>query len=573
MPKDRKIWIIVLLTFLGIIFLVWIVKRSTKGAIQKDRSFGLTSVQALRRDPKFYQDNYDATLQYLLQVYPSASESFGKLSTLELASFYNSLWFYYNCEASFDQTLTGWDPAKSWQTHLCWAALPGCGTTYAKLPYTPQGYIYSFKTWINDDWTPFFDSDSTVPPKDVTGSVPGQAFWYWYNGPAPVWMYQRAIFRYVYDTSHMITQDPCNIGLCATPSIFKGNLETMSPEWNYPHEWWKGVPSGGYIEVTAASEPGIPNSPPILWFDGWTGSGTFLSVGNTHVARNKCHACFTMCELMNKTGDGRKKLQQWFNVTDPYEICKNLLSGGEWTNDNLVLHCIGVTAPLVLDSSTGKKVKCSFCNQNYWQSVSIPNSPAGWGSGIGKIFYSDWATWCDLERDDSGHFTFANECIDKVMYGGSYKADRFSDTGAWDEFLFAMGLHLGFDTIQLTNSANGVGFWQVEILELRGYPPEARDRDYSKFIQLEKGQPCPLIEYIPEFTNQYMKEIPARILSLRDPLDVMNESKVQKCTTLDYKSEDVINLTCDGNISKMFKNLKVQDSNLPDCSRIHNPTH
>ncbi len=572
-------WIPVVAAILAGALLVWIIYRASRGSSTVGlRSFGLTSVYALRRESQFYEDNYDATLRYLLQVYPTASDSLRSLSPLELACFYNSLWFYYNCESAFNDTIE--------KTHLCWEALPDCGKKYAKMPYTPQGWIYSFKTWIENNWTPYFDSDSTVPPKEVAGAVPGRAFGYWYNGPAPVWMFQRVVFRYIFDTSRMIRQVPCQVGnnasLCATPPVLKGNLETLTPQWTYPHEWWKGVPSGGYMEITAASEPGLSTSPPLLWYDGWVGSGTFLAVGNTHVALNKIHACFTLCKLMRTTSGGEQKLQEWFGTTDPYQVCKNLMTGNRWENRNQVLTCKGVSDPLILDSVTGKKIRCGVCNQNSFQAVSIPNTPAGWYGNIDNVFVSDWANLCQLKPDARGNFTFTNECIDKAMYGESYRANRISNGVTWDEPMFVLGLNLQFDTIQIVTDPNGGGWWQYEILELRGYPEAAKNRDYSEFIRLGPNQSCPVamngFEYIPDFTDKYMDKIPAQTLSVRDPLDVYNESKVQTCTVPSFKNrpkdQGTVNLTCKENLSNMFRNLQVFDPGNPvNCQNVNNPTH
>ncbi len=97
---------------------------------------------------------------------------------MELAKFYNSLWFYYNCESQFvSQNIVQpiWDENKNSYiqkgVESCWNPLPGCGDKYPKLPYTPQGYLYSFNNWLQD-WTPWINSDSTVDAKNITGSFP-----------------------------------------------------------------------------------------------------------------------------------------------------------------------------------------------------------------------------------------------------------------------------------------------------------------------------------------------------------------------------------------------------------------
>ena len=114
-------------------------------------------------------------------------------------------------------------------TDLCWEELPDCGNKYPKLPYTPIGLIYSFNKWIKD-WEPVIYSDGTnYSPKDITGSVPGQTFWKKYNGPAPVWMFQRSIFRYIYSDKKIVTKNNRNY-----PTIFPGPIENLNLYWNKP---------------------------------------------------------------------------------------------------------------------------------------------------------------------------------------------------------------------------------------------------------------------------------------------------------------------------------------------------
>ena len=57
-----------------------------------------------------------------------------------------------------------------------------------------------------------------------------------------------------------------------------------------------------------ASEPGLAPSPPICWFDGWRGSGTWVNVGKTIVVRNKVDGVFKMAKEAAQTQAGRETL-------------------------------------------------------------------------------------------------------------------------------------------------------------------------------------------------------------------------------------------------------------------------
>ena len=271
----------------------WGVKDSGTGLL--GAVLGPRTRSVLTQPPNFYEKNKQMTINYLRAVYPTTD--FSELNANDVAKVYNSLWFWYNCSAKWGSPNTRIDGNVT-----CWNELPGCGETngYPKLPYPPQGWLYSWNDWIGTDgkrgqniWrdkTKLKDqislSDSSGDVADYTGSVPGQTFWNWYNGPNPIWMYQRAIFRYCYNPRFgaNIVKDGKTY---ATAGLTLGDISTsaLDVDWNIPRNWWTGVQAGGYLEVTMASEPGLAASPPICWFDGWRGSGTWINVGKTLVAR------------------------------------------------------------------------------------------------------------------------------------------------------------------------------------------------------------------------------------------------------------------------------------------------
>ena len=534
------------------------------------RSYALGSLKHLKRSNSFYLNKRDATLRYLTAVYPI--NSFHKLKTLELAAFYNSLWFYYNCASKFKGG------------SLCWDGLPQCGSDkMPTLPYSPQGLLYSFKNYVSDSttrWQPFIDSDSTMPPEDITGSVPGEAFGTFYQGPAPVWMYQRAIFRNIYSPSPALTVEPYGGALQVSAPVLQGSLETIQPSYRYPEKWWLGVPDNGYMEISGASEPGLPYSPPLCWFDGWVGSGVFYNVGKSKRVRNKINATFELSKEMSLTPEGAATLQKWFGSSDPYQVVKNV---GFYGNPNLDSYnaCnvpltqsgkINDRGPIVASNNNvgDGKIQCNLCNNSWGQFSALPQTPAGWFNVL-KESIPNWALWCP-DVDASGNPVLSNRCVDAFMYGGSYKMDRLNNNISWDEPNFAMGVWLGYDSVQMTNSANGNGFWQYELMVLQGYPPETKNRDYSAFIQLVQdpnnvATTCDPIssqfEYVPKFREQYMNKVVPTLLSIRDPMDVNNKKRTMKCTTPIFAAVNPvnfgtdINVTCEENLSNMYTDLSV----------------
>ena len=159
-----------------------------------------------RTDPKRKK-----LLKYLSAVYPAAIDELNQMSFTELDEFYNTLWFYYNCDYSGD-TMIG---AGAKQQEACWSKV--CDVS---LPYAPTGLVYSWASW-NKNWSPMIISNPSLNLKTLGGSIPGQTFIPGTMGPSPVWQYARAIFRNIYTNPE---EDDFRI-----PSILKGNISELVP--------------------------------------------------------------------------------------------------------------------------------------------------------------------------------------------------------------------------------------------------------------------------------------------------------------------------------------------------------
>lgn len=531
----------------------------------------------LARPVDFYKDRQAATLTYLIGVYPQGARSLRALNYLQIAAFYNSLWFYYNCESSFDATFPSpW--ANGPMTKNCWQELPGCGKDFPKLPYTPQGYIYSVVDWIQSG-TPFVYSNSQMPASYFALGVPGVPFWGSDTmGPAPLFMHQRAIFRNVYTNKLPLMQTWTNSKevpetLSFTqPTIVPGLVGEFHPYWNYPQNWALGVPKNGWIEVLSADDPGMALSVTIMWLNGAIGSGVFYNVGNVLHGRNKVDATFLLATELAKSDAGKAALMDAYSTTDPYNVVASLL----------VNPVCAQKGGKVWDPVAEKTVECNWCSGGDTLG-SIPSryTPSiRWSENMYHFNVDDWLSFCSSSnptvagRSAGG---IPNACIDGMRAGSNYLSDRIGSQGSFDEAMTWMGCWCGYDTIELIQSANGDGTSQVEILVLKNLPVETKNRDYSEFLQLPlikddttgnlvatcqqgKFYVIPRQDKLDGFYAPYFKNFWAG-LSLRDPLDINNDSKATTCQqppwdkTRNGFSGDQYNLVCLNNSSKMLDRL------------------
>ena len=138
-----------------------------------------------------------------------------------------------------------------------------------------------------------------------------------------------------------------------------------------------------------------------------------------------------------------------------------------------------------------------------------------------------------------------------------------------------MGLWLGYDSIQMSMSPNGAGFWQYEIMVLYDYPEKAKNRDYSDFIEIDinnniNKDSCPVytltngqpavggVKYRNNFTSKYMENI-TKYFTLRDPLDIYNNKKATNIILDSIWKPDgpEYNITAKNHISSMFTGASI----------------
>jgi hypothetical protein len=488
MDKFLKL-IIIIIIIIGIVLIIYFFNNY--------KSLTLPDGSHLVKSFKFYKDMKNHTLKYLNTVYPTAINSFKDMSDLDIAIFYNSLWFYYNCDASFNQWIP--NPNNVLEKH-CWQSLPGCGSDMPKLPYTPQGSIYSYDSWINNNWTPWISSDSSIDPSLITSFSPGGPLWFKTVGPSPLFMPQRCIQRMVYNTDLpkiVNSKDGHNNKhSLRQPSLFSGKTGEWKSNWSYPKNWWKGISDNSYVEVTGADEPGMALSAATIWLNGAFGSGVFYNVGKSKRGRNKVDGAFILAEEMATTIDGKKALMENYYTIDPYQIIALLTQ-----------YPVYQKSPLVWFND--EKVECNWNMGAGITMSAIPNNNNGWDS-INTFDPVDWFSWSSARTpvENRSSYGLPNKAIDEIRFGENYLADRISVQGPYDEAMCWMGVFLGYDSIQLSQSANGTGFWQHEIIHLRDLPTEVKYRDYSAYMTKYTVDECNVVWRTDNnFFENYMKKL------------------------------------------------------------------
>lgn len=509
---------------------------------KRNYATSLPDGSSLIKSKDFYKEKYTETLNYLSAVYPTAIDNFREMNEIELAVFFNSLWYYYNCEASYKS------PSQA-KINQCWQKLPGCGGKYPKLPYSPQGYIYSFSDWIKGsfpeegNWSQYVFSDSSLSPSYYSSNTPGITLWAWLVGPGTLFTVQRSLTRNVFAEESYINP----------PEIVSGKIGGYSRKWNYPERWWLG---SKIIEVTySVVIPGGVGA--IVWWNGAPGSGIFLDCGKSKIARNKADGVFELVKEMIKTKDGKDALMKWYGFTDPYDIIACLIQQPCKQNGFYVW-----------DYSSNSRTQINICGSTN-MFYSLPISQGGWNN-LATFLPVDWYRWCSNKTSDpnrSWAYGINNDCLERIIKGIEYPADRISSSGCFDEALTVMGVFLGYDTVQLTNSANGSGGWQVEILELRGLPLEVKYRDYSRYVYVEKTNNNLLWRKDTDFIEKYMKSI-FNYITLRNPFDISNSKYIRNCEPIeDYKYNEQTttnwtwNIASKNHISDMYFRLNINGAN------------
>ncbi len=301
-------------------------------------------------------------------------------------------------------------------------------------------------------------------------------------------------------------------------------------KWNYPKGWLNGYSNNQFIEVTHFYHgPGGMTTSPGWWYNCFTGTGLFLNLGRTIVVRNKIDGVFKLASELATTDNGKSFLKKYFDSSDPYMIIYNFQIG---------IYCGG----------KGGKTPSSYCNIDIVPCCIAGGSDAFKGlpdeTGIAQEnnFYNAVIRYQNSIGISSNIPTYQGikSAINAAINGNNYNLMRFALNILGDEPMFFMGSILGYDTIQLPFDPNSNGYFVYELIDLR-LPPKYRvavkQRDYSQMINYKNiGAHNPGV-YGNTWKPQFLKDtidylVEKSLITIRDPLDIYNEKKVENCPEL-----------------------------------------
>lgn len=521
----------------------------------KGKGFGI-SVQDLEQPISFYKNMRNATLKYLSGVYPNGMNSISSLGDLELASFFNSLTYYYNCDFNYQgndlQSNNGEFPVK-------WDKLP-CANEYP-LPYPPQGWFF--------DWTAFNSLDIPYTYSDSTGGKqrlselgscrPGIAFINYgpkvRSGPGTLYVNCRTAIRNAYRPRGVINTaaiPPKKDGKYMWPPWARMNvISNRNMPWNYPWGWQNGVPDYQHIEVCHTQPtPGMVQSQG-WWFNAMVGTGMFLNVGKSFRSPTKVSAMFTLLNELKKK-DPEKMKKHFGGLTDAYMICWYQFAYHGWERN------------AGFQDNTFCQWKYVACDQ--WKKPDSMGAGSLIGNQTPNIFWNDTLDYAKtmnipLNNDGSPSYAAIKAAIDASMNQSNYPLSRMAVSPLCDEPIFFLVNILDYDTVQFPLDPNGNGYYTVEIMDcrvpntgrFRNIKKEIANRDYSTFVGNtftgKNGKLGPLPDivsptetiseknpmangnaYYQDFIDAWMQKIKdEKIVTIRDPLDITNNDKVESC--------------------------------------------
>jgi len=518
---------------------------------------------------EFYQSKANVTLNYLIGVYPTAKESLEKLNYLQLASFYNSLWFYYNCLGDYtDNDLNNLKNAKN--DNRTWDALP-CAKDYP-LPYTPQGWLYNFYTYQKYNVpTIYSDSDDRkvyLQVRNATSTRPGIMGSYEGRNARSsgiMWFMQRTIQRDIWYPKGLINDKPLIEDVDDNWKV----IIDIPPTFNFPNLWYGGLQNNMYIEVTHSptdTGDGL-NQSPWWWYNATVGSGLFLNLGKTLAVKNKITGIFVPAKLLSESESGRKVLMEHFNSTDPYVITWGVIGLCGYDMTKNVTYCnFGVEACGLAcqPGPIGYSIAANYKFENFFKETQ-------------KLEQQLTGVLPDYPSDE-----YIRKAIDLAIDNKHYSLAHVAEHLLADETIFFLAMNLDLDTVQIYEDPNGNDNYVFEIIDCRvpeKYKSAAKRRDYTGFMNIEKPDAKPIINtdgngwtdpmavsknsYKKEVIDEYLQNVyDNNWLTLRDPFDVYNENKVKKCKGV------ILSSVCNGSYAK---NMYCEGSPLLDAYKCISP--
>ena len=211
--------------------------------------------------------------------------------------------------------------------------------------------------------------------------------------------------------------------------------------------------------------------------------------------------------------------------------------------------------------------KCNSANPEYVCKSQCTQKSLGFGTRVNLSEKLDTFEKLALNYVGGTTLTAAGKraAIDAAAENRDFYLAHVSEQVVVDEPAFFFAIHLGIDTVQFYEDPNANDNYCFEIMDVR-IPKEALPlalkRDYTGFMNLDDDGAH---FYKPESIDSYLKSAyDNNWLTIRDPLDIRNESKVLKCEGL---AEEVSNTHCQQiPLADAYKNISFGKALNPNCS-------
>lgn len=498
-------------------------------------------IRILDQGAHFYAAKAEQTRRYLSRVYPLAAATFAQMDPLDLASFYNGLDFVYNCCYAYRGALAlggGWD------------ALACCSDVRNHPPYVPQGNFYFWPTYaVSNRHTAYSDGatvDGNEYPLAMWGSqrpdVPwgmradgGEIGLQKRSGPAPYWITLYSVLRNIYYPYGPV-YDRHSRRWTWHDGIDVDNRDNMGIP-TAGRAWAFGLAEGEYVEVShSANDPGMVQSLG-FWMNPFYngGTGMFYRITRSKVAVNKMDAVFKlMSELRDSRPDmrgtrfdgrsGREILLELYGTDDPYTIVWRYCASAEEAWPPLAKTGSGgwavVPRQWVGIDNKGILAASGLFNPGEF---GRPGAPYGPNAVVTFSALADWyAAQYAVPRD-----RIVVASIDAARRAQNYILDRVGTIVAFDEPIFWAANVLGYESVQLTVSANANGLWSPEVIHTavpdRAWAVRAKERVYEFLRGDDASAPFDIDKDAPRYTVEAVarwKDMLAAIITQRNPLDL-----------------------------------------------------
>jgi hypothetical protein len=293
-------------------------------------------------------------------------------------------------------------------------------------------------------------------------------------------------------------------------------------------------------------------SSPFWWYNVNFGSGIFFNLGKTVAFKTKVAAVLGLAKMLAKTKDGKDLLKEHYETADPYEVVWKIVA--DCKCNPKIWFCAG-------------DPKCNSANPEYVCKSQCTQKSLGFGTRVNLSEKLDTFEKLALNYVGGTTLTAAGKraAIDAAAENRDFYLAHVSEQVVVDEPAFFFAIHLGIDTVQFYEDPNANDNYCFEIMDVR-IPKEALPlalkRDYTGFMNLDDDGAH---FYKPESIDSYLKSAyDNNWLTIRDPLDIRNESKVLKCEGL---AEEVSNTHCQQiPLADAYKNISFGKALNPNCS-------